>query len=247
MSISIVKSVSEYIKTIETRTIETGRIYLFRGQCDNFRLLPGIARPKYKFSFTKLETERRILDEFKAHSLPHLKIIPKTDLEYLVVAQHYGLPTRLLDWTENALAALFFAVSRKIENDMRPEVRVCSFPNTSDIIIRDYEMTIFDQHDIKFFKPTSFLDRIISQSGWFSMHPQSGHNTGSYIQADKVSNSEIRFSRIAIDPEYAGDIYRTLNDCGINKFSIFKDLDSLGSYLTSKYQGFKEMGCSLSF
>lgn len=242
MSSPTIKSVSEFIATIETRMIETGRIYLFRGQSNNFRLLPGIARPKYKFSFTKLDTEQRILDEFKAHSLPYLKIFPKTDLEYLVVAQHYGLPTRLLDWTENALAALFFAVSTKVENGMKPEVRVCSFPNTSDIIIRDYELKIFEQKNVKFFKPTSFLDRIISQSGWFSMHPQSGHNTGSYIQADKISNTEIRFSRIIIDPDYAGNIYRTLNDCGINKFSIFKDLDSLGTYLTSKYQGFKEMG-----
>lgn len=237
-SSSRIKSVSEFISTVEKRAIETRRIYLFRGQCDNFKLLPGIARP-HLFSYNKLETERRILDDFRANSIPYLKILPKTDLEYLVIAQHYGVPTRLLDWTENALAALYFAVSGAPTNNMEPEVVVCSFPNNSDLIIRDYGIDIFEQKEVKFLKPNSLVDRITSQSGWFSMHPQTGNNSGYYIQADKISDDDMRFSKIKIDPEFANNIYKTLNDCGINKFSIFKDLDALGGYLTSKYQGFR--------
>lgn len=119
---AVIKSVSEFISFIENKNIDSNRTYLYRGQCDRFNLEPGIARKKYEFKNTKLETEKRILTEFKAQSMPYLKILPHNNLEYLVIAQHYGVPTRLLDWTENALAALYFAVSSLPDETMKPEV-----------------------------------------------------------------------------------------------------------------------------
>lgn len=51
----------------------------------------------------------RMLQEFKQRARPFLEQVPTNEFEWMFVAQHHGLPTRLLDWSTNALVALYFA------------------------------------------------------------------------------------------------------------------------------------------
>lgn len=89
------------------------RISLFRGQEDESWLLkPGIARPQYA-NRVRPGTEQRMLGEFKQRGIPHLEsAVELADADWLAIAQHHAMPTRLLDWTGSALAALWFAIKR---------------------------------------------------------------------------------------------------------------------------------------
>jgi len=134
---------------------------------NNHRLIPSIGRRTYKqrgkAGFASYET--RIFRLFKDMALPYLRAVPSTDLEWLALAQHHSLPTRLLDWTYNPLVAVFFAVAEPPEDSSA--VFAYRMIQTIDA---NSGIDPFSITKVYKFRPPHFDERIRVQQSVFTLH-----------------------------------------------------------------------------
>lgn len=243
-----INNVAKYISVITSLKCDHKKLW-FRGHAsDEYKLMPSIYRTPYTW-----ENEAPLLRQFKARAARFLNHIPNNNSEWLFIMQHHATPTRLLDWSENALVALSFAVQYRSSKHKGNDANVwCLDPIKLNSNIRFPE---YDEENIpnicentalwQMYKSTrqkfpvaivgpQNTERIIAQKGVFTLFP----NQESF-SLDGLDNADHFLIRIKIPKEHIDSIKEELYYIGITESSIFPDLDSISKELRRLYEGGK--------
>jgi len=207
---------------------------IFRGQKAKYKLEPSLLRYNKKDKTMLENLENLMLTEFKRVSTPLIDIMPNDDFDWVVLAQHFGLPTRLLDWSYNPLAALWFAVSefksRSSDDSDEASVWILS-PSLEDYQKQqNLNETIFDIKESIIYRPRNITSRIANQSSIFTLHI-----LGKDKDLENDSNYRDKLNQRIIKPGCENDILEELNSMNINEGTIFPDLDGLCNHLKWRY------------
>lgn len=224
----------------------------FRGHgCSSYKLLPGLMR-QGKGPEEVLERERRLLVRFRQRSLPYWAAgYPQNDWEHLFSMQHYGVPTRLLDWSENLMFAAYFAAAGQKACDCTscdPVVWVLdpigwnrSMPALSEFGESVRVLTTTDE-EAESYKPDTTRKRHKSPVAIHGTHnsPRIVTQRGTFV----AWGADVRgMEEVAAEPTCSAQLHQvTLSGCrdsirealgfiGLRRTMVYPDLQALASEL----------------
>lgn len=235
-----IQNITDFVALIEdvktnSENINNKSDLLFRGQSSDKPLLPKLSRLNLNGEITIIE--KLILKEFQRGILPLSEFQPSNNWDLLALAQHHGLPTRLLDWTYSALVALWFAVCRP------PQTNASGTKENGVVWILNAEVDDFrnDTEKIdplsnkitKIFRSTVVSRRISAQSGVFTVHKI--NENGKMISFETNKNFNTKLTKAIIPANEFASIRKQLHILGVNNASIFPDIDGYCKHLEWRY------------
>lgn len=191
-----------------------------------------------KAQFRVVESD--LIRVFRKESARHLGYMAKDGWEVWSIAQHHGLPTRLMDWTYNPLVALFFAVERPFEGDSvvyalsmtEGEISIyeeenganplIDVPDAVREVIHPYTVALhpLDVEELRTYQPSHLTHRVDAQSAIFTVQPD---------PTEPLWHPDLQ--RICIEQSSRERIKEVLFDYGITRKLLFPGLDGVADWL----------------
>lgn len=200
-------------------------------------------------------TECEIREEFITHAPALCDVTPRNEWEWYFLMQHYGAPTRLLDWTDGALIALYFAVRDNMGDRNAAVWALDPWWLNWRVIRRDEVVPVGDpllpknrkeqkwlpsrfqqtrtlpKPPIAVF-PGNFDKRIGSQRSAFTIHGADVDGLTRLATAEKNAG----LARITIPSWAVSEIKRSLDTCGIDETTVFPDLEALSRVVDFRWK-----------
>lgn len=233
--------------------------FAYRGiSVANFPLTNGLTRLGKPYK----NMEQNLIKQFKKYAQRHV-VDRDTEWHWLSVAQHHGLPTRLLDWTYSPLIALHFATAEldKYDNDgavwkvdysqvhglLQSQqtasldalgARIFTVDALAETIknLDELDSRSAPDYDIAiFFEPPAVDDRIVNQFAYFSVLSKPFLAMDEWFEMPHVKG-KVDAIKIVIPKELKWEIRDKLDQSNINERVLMTGLDGLCAWLKRHYK-----------
>lgn len=202
------------------------------------------------------ELEYHLLRNFRKYSIQSDNLQTGTFWRSLVLAQHHGLPTRLIDWTYSPFIAMHFATANTEKYDIDGVIWKVDFVKVNQLVPAPFSSLLteekcnaftlemlekivslseFDklskENQVIFFEPPSLDERIINQFALFSVMT----NPTAILDDLLIKHPDI-YRRIIIPKELKLEVRDKLDQANITERVLFPGLDGLAKWLKRHYK-----------